>query len=579
MTSAGKWSRSWGCMIAALWFTAHAQTADLAQAQSLLDAGHVLEAETAVRQYLHTHATSPEGHYLLGYILFKENNPKPSLAEYAEGARYRPPGATELEVMGCDYFLLEDYASADKWLTESLNKNRQNALALYFLGRTRYNEKRFDEAAQFLSQSLKLAPGNARVQEYLGLAYEKLGRNKDAEEQYRAAVAQATTAEPYLVLGTFLASGNRAAEAIPYLTKATDLAPEDIRSHRELGLAYMMARQQVDAERELQKAEEIDPNDPATRYLLSQAYRAAGLKDRAEAEAARYAELTGSHSTSDAPLTRARSLVEMGNLADAAEIVRRYLETNRNSADAHFLLGYIFFKQQDAKASLAEYTEGAKFRTPSAVNLEAVGGDYVLLHDYTDADKWFSKAVEWDPKNFQALYYLGRTKYNENRFQEAIDIFNRCLKLQPKNVKAADNLGLSYEGLGRKEEAMAAYRNAISWQAGAATRDAGPYLDLGSLIVDSHRAGEALQYLLEAEKIAPQDMRVHRELGKAFLHLNMMKKAQAELEKCVELAPNDPPVRFMLSQVYRKQGLEDKARQEADRYSALTAAHSTDDRQ
>ena len=187
---------------------------------------------------------------------------------------------------------------------------------------------------------------------------------------------------------------------------------------------------------------------------------------------------------------------------EAEQVTRRYLEIHKSSADGHYLLGYILFKKQDAKSSLAEYTEAARYRKPSAADLEAVAGDYVLLKDYPDADKWFTKAVEWNPKDSLGWYYLGRTKYNENRFEEAVGAFEQCLKLDPRNVKAEDNLGLSFEGLNQIEKAMAAYRTAIDWQKDAADKNPGPLLDLGSLLVDDNHADEALPYLLEAERIS-----------------------------------------------------------------------------
>ena len=64
------------------------------------------------------------------------------------------------------------------------------------------------------------------------------------------------------------------------------------------------------------------------------------------------------------------------------------------------------FKEQKAALSLAEYTEGAKYRKPTAADLEAVGGDYVLLKDYADADVWFTKAVDWSPKDELGLVLL-----------------------------------------------------------------------------------------------------------------------------------------------------------------------------
>jgi len=274
-------------------------------------------------------------------------------------------------------------------------------------------------------------------------------------------------------------------------------------------------------------------------------------------------------------LSGVRTLIEQGKLTEAGMAARQYLEAHHESAEAHYLLGYILFKEQDAKASLAEYTEAAKYRKPSANDLEVVAGDYVLLHDYPDADKWFTISVAWNPGNLQTLYYLGRTKYNENRFEEAVSVFAQCLKLDPKNVKAEDNLGLSYAGMGRTEDAIAAYRTAIAWEAEATVKDAGPYLDLGTVLVDNDRSAEAAPYLLKALQIAPQDFRAYRGLGKAYLHLNQLEKAQTEFEKAAELAPQSAPIHYMLAQVYRRRGFADKARAEDERYTALTGAHSS----
>ena len=137
-------------------------------------------------------------------------------------------------------------------------------------------------------------------------------------------------------------------------------------------------------------------------------------------------------------------------------------------------------------------------------------------------------------------------------------------------MKAEDNLGLSYEGLNRIDEAVAAYRTAIAWQADSTAKNQGPLLDLGSLLVENDRAQEALPYLVEAARISAQDYRVYRQLGKAYAHLNQLDKARAEFEHAVELAPGNAPIHFMLAQVYRRQGLMDKAKAEAEMYAKLS---------
>jgi tetratricopeptide (TPR) repeat protein len=276
-------------------------------------------------------------------------------------------------------------------------------------------------------------------------------------------------------------------------------------------------------------------------------------------------------------LEEAKSFLAKGMLAEAESTARQYLKEHATSADGHYLLGYILFRQAKATMSLAEYTEGAKYRKPSALDLQAVGADYVLLGDFSDADKWFTKSVEWDPTSVLGWYYLGRTKYNENRFEEAVEAFQHCLKLDAKHVKAEDNLGLSYQALGRQDEALQAYRNAIDWQADAAVKTPGPFIDIAGLFLETNQQEKAVEYLRKAIEIAPDDPKAHQQLGKAYFALNDLPKALTELETAAQLAPNNAPVHYVLAQVYRKQGLQEKAKQEFDRYTKLNATSSVSD--
>jgi tetratricopeptide (TPR) repeat protein len=304
----------------------------------------------------------------------------------------------------------------------------------------------------------------------------------------------------------------------------------------------------------------------------------------------------------DTSLVEAKSLLEKGMGKDAEVIVRKHLETHPDSADGHFLLGYVLFREiqtearlettvegvksldvgpadarareEKARASLAEFTAGAKYHDPSAFDLKIVALDYVLLGDYVDADKWLTRSVEWNPQDTDAWYYLGRARYNENKFADAVSAFQQCLKLSPGNVKAEDNLGLSYAGLGRNEEASAAYKQAMAWQSQSVSKNPGPHIDLGSLLLDENRPEEAVPYLLQAIEIAPRESRAHELLGKAYTRLDKLPEAQTELERAVQLSPQSANLHCMLAPVYRKQGIADKAKAEFDRCAALSGTHA-----
>lgn len=274
------------------------------------------------------------------------------------------------------------------------------------------------------------------------------------------------------------------------------------------------------------------------------------------------------------PLQTAQSLLAAGKFPEAEAALRQYLKDNPSSGEAHYLLGDALFREQRAVDSLAEFTAGSKFKPPGPGELRTVASDYVLLGDFADADKWFSEVTAQTPNDAGAWYLLGRTKYNENRFAEAIASFEHVLSLRPKDIQAEDNLGLSEQGLGHADQAKTAYQTAIAWQGGAPT-DAQPYLNLGTLLTDQGDQAAAIQYLTKAAALAPQNPKIHEELGRALQAKGDMEGAQAQLETAVRLAPTAAALHFKLGQIYRHRGLNERAQQEFAICAKLNGVHSS----
>jgi Flp pilus assembly protein TadD len=274
------------------------------------------------------------------------------------------------------------------------------------------------------------------------------------------------------------------------------------------------------------------------------------------------------------PLQMAQSLLAAGKLPEAEASLRRYLKDDPSSAEAHYLLGDVLFREKRALESLAEFTAGSKVKPPGASELRTVASDYVLLGDFADADKWFSQVTAEEPNDPEAWYLLGRTKYNENRFAEAVASFEHVLALRPKDVQAEDNLGLSQQGLGHMDQAKTAFKTAIDLQVDAPL-DAQPYLNLGILLTDQGDSAAAIQQLTKAAALAPQNPKIHEELGRALQARGDMEGAQAQLEMAVRLAPNAAALHFKLGQIYRHRGLNERAQQEFAICAKLNGAHSS----
>ena len=276
------------------------------------------------------------------------------------------------------------------------------------------------------------------------------------------------------------------------------------------------------------------------------------------------------------PLAEARAAAARKDFTQAETTVRAYLKQQPNSAQGHFLLGYILNAERKPKQSLAEYTAGARFHAPSADDLVVVATDYIYLRDYADADKWLTHATQWKPDSALDWYLLGRTKYNENRFKEAIDAFNKCLQLEPRNVRAENNEGLSYEGLEDDKDAERAYRTAIEWQSTSARPYAQTYLNLGILLTRDGHAEQALPYLKKAVELAPQNPKAHEQLGRAYEEANMLGNAQSELEKALAIAPDISALHYRLGRIYSREKKGELARKEFARCAVLNGTHSTD---
>jgi len=304
----------------------------------------------------------------------------------------------------------------------------------------------------------------------------------------------------------------------------------------------------------------------------------------------------------NAGLAKAKELLEQSKVDEAEAMARKFIAQHPRQSDGYFLLGLTLFRRVQAMArsagtfvapgevpstaldpqkrgaiireSLEAFTEGAKYGKPSADDLKTVSFDFILIGDFASADKWLTVALDWNPTDADTWYYLGRAKYNENRFEEAVQAFQRCLALRPRDSLAADGVGLSYEGLNRMADAITWLQTAISWQEASQQKTAEPYVDLGDLFTQQARFDDALPVLQNAIAIDPRNIRAHEKLGKVYLNLDRLAEAQSEFEKTISLDPEQPAPHYLMAQTYRKQGQLDKARLEMNRFQLLKAKES-----
>lgn len=264
----------------------------------------------------------------------------------------------------------------------------------------------------------------------------------------------------------------------------------------------------------------------------------------------------------DDTLREVQALLDAGKFHQAEGALRTYLVDNDLSAQAHEMLAYALLRENEPADSLKEYTRAAAMERPSASMLERVGQDYVLLGDWADADKWTLRAVQMNPSDADAWYSLGRIRYSEQRFSDALSCFQKVLKLSPKSVKAENNLGLAYEATNQVDAAAAAYRQAIEWQNNGPSDQLSeePLLNLGVVLLHRGDLTGAEPLLTRAAALAPKDPRIHEQLGHLYMQKEDYGAAEHQLYQACELDPKSSSLHFLLGQAYRHLGRLEEAK-------------------
>jgi len=261
-------------------------------------------------------------------------------------------------------------------------------------------------------------------------------------------------------------------------------------------------------------------------------------------------------------------------LADTEARLRASLQQDPKSADTLYELALVLRQQNRPRESLETYTRAAQIQKPNAAQLRSAALDYVLLDDYEDAVRWLRIAVGMEPKNKDVLYSLGRCLYTENLFSDAEKVYLRLLALDPTHLKAEENLGLTYDAQNDPQQAEKALRTAAQWAKERGLQDPWPYLDLGIFLLDQARAAEAQSFLERAVELDPKSAWALEKLGMALVANGDSKRGVRELQLAASIAPNDPKVHFELGRVYRAAGQTEKARAEFEISKSLYGKHS-----
>ncbi len=194
---------------------------------------------------------------------------------------------------------------------------------------------------------------------------------------------------------------------------------------------------------------------------------------------------------------------------------------------------------------------------------------YVSLEHPAWARPELNKLAEANPRNPLYPYWQGRLDYDSQNMPAAIAMFEKAIAVDPDFMKAYDNLGLCLEALGKNDEAIQQYRNAVRLNREPNIHSAWPLMNLGTLLTKLDRLEEAEPLFRESLQFDPNFAQSHYQLGVLLQKQNKIPEAAEELKRAAALDPSYSEPHYSLGRLYRRAGNMEQAERELQIFQDL----------
>lgn len=245
------------------------------------------------------------------------------------------------------------------------------------------------------------------------------------------------------------------------------------------------------------------------------------------------------------------------SLEQAREFFRRAIELDPTYALAHAGIAdassflYMYYEHTDANLSAADRaSRSALEHDPELAEGHAARGMALSLKkEYAAAERELARAIELDPTLFEAYYFFARACWAQGKLEQAAQYFLEANRVRPEDFQSLILLSNVYDGLGHRENQVAAARRALDiimrhlqlYPHDVRAR----YMGAGALVVVGER--ERGREWLEETLASTDDPGAFYNVACSFVHLGEYERALDCLDRAVaagfahrEWMENDP---------------------------------------
>ena len=444
-----------------------------------------------------------------------------------------PQQVEYLRLRGAIKALANDIPGAEADLKQALQLDPENDNVTLQYGSLLWKIGRKAEARQMYTTLLKRDEKNRYALEALGYLSRDEGDNKGAETFFgRMAAAYPNDYVPYMALGDLYTAMKEYPKAQASYEKAHKLAPTNSQIVASGSNAAIEAGKVDLAGEWIARATGTMKNDPR---VMRETERYLFLKGR-YAESARLGEqaIVKLPHDRDAAVYLGYDLYNLGRYDEVLALVSRYESTMPKEANFPLLAGHVHKQNQ-------------------------------LLQQAIDD---FSRALDKDPKMFEALVNRGYVRNDMQDAQAAIRDFEPALKMNPNSGIARLGLAFSYLQLHRSREALEETNKAekLLGELGAT------HMARATAYRQMRVLDKAVSEYRIALKYSPDDLKLHLALADALYHAHHYAQSINELDASLKLSPDDPLIYANMASAYAQLG----RRPETFKYIQLAEQEAVD---
>jgi tetratricopeptide (TPR) repeat protein len=408
-------------------------------------------------------------------------------------------------------------------------------------------------------------PLSSEIFDLLGIAYDLLGRGRQAQQAFRRAIELAPrVARPRTNLAVSLIRDGKDMEALRELEAAVALDPTNSAANANLASLYTRKREYARAlvAFELIGAERSSAirKDPQLLLQLTECLLSTGRSKRALTLIA----ATADKQPASVRFSLGTLLAEHGIYREA---IRQFLAIPEGEADPAVLfnLGLAHSRLREYEVARRWYFAAIDIDPQQADNYFRVGLDFAESGDGARAIPWLLRARRMAPQRPDIIYALTEELIAARYFQSA-DAF--LAGPEPQSALLETAKGDSALSQGKIPSAIVHFRRALELDSGLGAASVG----LARAWAADQKQDEALGILRELLARAPGNAAAHAEAGRLEAELGNWKNAIADLEMAWAVDPAKFEVGLNLARCYRRTG---QLRRALDLLSPLRMKMST----